>query len=130
MSDVLVDSSVWIDFLRGNAAAIKRVDPLLADGRAAIIGPVYAEVVSGAPDRPAFDRLATLFRSLDWLVPPAAVWEQIAEVRFALARQGTQAHLVDLLIAATALHARHSLLTRDGDFSLIARVLPVEVEVF
>jgi predicted nucleic acid-binding protein len=47
-----------------------------------------------------------------------------------LARQGAQLHLVDLLIAVTALHASHTLLTRDRDFSAIARVIPVEVELF
>ena len=130
MSDVLVDSSVWIDFLRGDAAAVQRVDPLLAERRAAVSGPVYAEVVSGAPNRPAFDQLATLFHSVAWLVPPLAAWEEIAEARFALARHGAQTHLIDLLIAVTALHSRHSLLTRDKDFRQIARIVPVEIEIF
>jgi predicted nucleic acid-binding protein len=130
MSDVLVDSSVWVDFLRGDLASVKRVDPLLADGRAAITGPIYAEVISGARHRSVFGRLGLLLRSLDSIAPPAAVWEQVADSRFALARQGTQASLVDLLIAVTALHASHTLLTRDRDFSRIAAVLPVEVEIF
>ena len=130
MSDVLVDSLAWIDFLRGDAAAVKRVDPLLADGRAAITGPVYAELVSGAQTRAVFDRLASMLRSLNLLNPPAHAWEQVAEARFALARQGAQLHLVDLLIAVTALHAGHTLLTRDRDFTVISRVIPVEVEIF
>lgn len=130
MSEVLIDSSAWIDFLRGDAAAVKKVDPLLADGRAAISGPIYAEVVSGAQTRAVFDRLSLLFRSLNSLAPPALAWQQVAEARFALARQGTQVHLVDLLIAVTALHGGHSLLTRDRDFSIISKVIPVEVDVF
>jgi predicted nucleic acid-binding protein len=48
MSDVLVDSSVWIDFFRGDAQAVKRLDPLLADGRVAVPGTIYAEVVSAS----------------------------------------------------------------------------------
>ena len=127
---MLVDSSAWIDFLRGDKKAIERVDPLLADGRAGTTGPIYAEVISEAKERPGFERLGRLFRSLPWLVPPASAWEQVAGVRFTLARQGVQAHLVDLLIAVTALEAGHSVLTRDRDFEVIARVLPVEVVVF
>lgn len=125
-----MDSSAWIDFLRGDAAAVRRVDPLLADGRAATTGPIYAELLSGAQSRPVFHQLALLLRSLDMLAPPAAAWQQVAEARFALARQGSQIHLVDLLIAVTALQAGHSLLTRDRDFAVIARVVPVEVDVF
>lgn len=130
MNGVLVDTSAWIDFFRGNAAAVRRVDPLLASGDVAVMGAVFAEVVSGAQNRQNFDRLSVLLRSLDWIEPPASAWDRIAETRFTLARQGTQVHLVDLLIAATALHSGHTLLTRDRDFRAIARVLPVDVELF
>ena len=55
-------------------------------------------------------------------------WPRVAEARFALARRGTQAALVDLLIALTAAEANHVLLTRDSDFRRIAAVVSVEVE--
>jgi hypothetical protein len=28
----VVDTSAWIGFLRGDASAVRRIDPLLADG--------------------------------------------------------------------------------------------------
>ncbi len=130
MSDTLVDSSCWIDFFRGDAAAKRKVDPLLRDGRAAMAGPIYAEVVSGATTLLMFNRLQLLVRSLPWLEAPADVWQQIAEARFALSRRGVQAHLVDLLIAVTAAHLGHALLTRDKDFHRIAQVIAVDVLVF
>jgi predicted nucleic acid-binding protein len=130
MSDVLVDSSVWIDYLRDDVRAVQKLEPLMAARRIAISGPIYAEVVSGAKHRSTFDRVAFLLRSLRWIAPPPLAWEQIAEVRFGLARQGTKSNLIDLLIAVTALHAGHSVLTRDRDFSFIARVLPVEIDLF
>jgi predicted nucleic acid-binding protein len=43
---------------------------------------------------------------------------------------GTHAHLVDLLIALTASHAGHGLLTRDRNFTAIARAVPLDVELF
>jgi predicted nucleic acid-binding protein len=130
LSSVLPDSSAWIDYLRGNAQAIARLDRLLTGNELAICGPVYAEVVSGAGDRPTFDRLASRFSSLSWLDAPESAWRQIAELRFALARQGTSAHALDLLIAVTAFHAGHLLLTRDRDFVLIGRILPIEIDFF
>jgi len=130
VSLVLVDSSAWIAFFRGDAGAIGRVDPLLRDGRAAITGAVYAELLSGARTRSAFENLRTLLRSLDWLDEPPDAWDRVAEARFALARQGVQAFLVDLLVAVTAAEAGAALLTRDRDFSRVTRVLPLDVTVF
>jgi predicted nucleic acid-binding protein len=54
----------------------------------------------------------------------------MAAARFSLARHGTQAHLVDLVIALIASATGHTLLTRDRDFTGIARVVPLDVELF
>jgi predicted nucleic acid-binding protein len=130
VSDTLVDSSAWIAFLRGDAAAVRRVDPLLATDRAAIWGPIAAEVLSGAPSRKDFDHLKRLLHGLEWLADPPSLWERVADARFYLARKGAQASLVDLAIALTALDAGHTILTRDGDFRRIRTVVPVEVALF
>ncbi len=130
MSDVLVDTSVWIAFFRGDRQAIARLDPLLRDDRAAVSGPIVAEVTSGARNPGAFRQLCARLGSLTTLEPPPDVWDQAATARFSLARQGVQAHLVDLLIALTASTAGHTLLTRDRDFAAIARVVPLDVELF
>lgn len=130
MSLAVVDTSAWISFFRGDAAAIRRVDPLLAAGSVAVTGPILAEVLSGAGSRVEFDRLRDLFLGLDRLADPPELWERIAEARFALARRGHQASLVDLSIALACLDGGHTLVTRDGDFRAIARVLPLELDVF
>jgi predicted nucleic acid-binding protein len=130
VSLVLVDTSAWIAFFRGESAAVKRVDPLLREGEASLTGAVYAELLSGARTRSAFEDLRTLLRSLEWLEEPPGAWDRVAEARFALARQGVQAFLVDLLIAVTAAAAGAPVLTRDKDFGRVARVLPLEVTFF
>ncbi len=130
MNEFLVDTSAWVAFFRGDADARKRVDPLLAEGRAALSGPIYAEVLSGAPTRAAQNRLRTLLRALRWLPEPAEVWDRIAETRFALAQQGYQAKLVDVMIALTAAESGVGLLTRDRDFQWIHRVLPLNLALF
>ena len=130
MSDTLVDTSAWIAYLRGDLPAVRRIDPLLADGRVAIAGPVAAEVLSGARTRAEFDLLRRILHGLDRLPEPESVWDRVAEHRFSLARQGCQASLVDLVIALSALDAGHSLLTRDVDFRRIQKVVPVEIAIF
>jgi tRNA(fMet)-specific endonuclease VapC len=116
--------------MRGDDAAVRRVGRLLADGRAAITGPIAAEVLSGARSRWDFDMLKSLFEGLDRLGEPASLWDRVAEHRFMLARKGYQASLIDLTIALAALDTGHVLLTRDADFKVIRDVVPLELEVF
>jgi len=127
VSDVLVDTSAWVAFLRGEKNAVARLDPLISEDRVSIAGPVYAEVLSGAPTLAAYQRLRVTLDALEWLAGPADLWERVAHARFTLARQGIQATLADLLIAVTASHAGHSLLTRDRDFLRIRQVVPLDV---
>lgn len=130
MSDTLVDTSVWVAFLRGEESAVRRVGPLLANGRAAITGPISAEVLSGARSRSDFDILKSVLEGIDRLEEPALLWDRVAEHRFALARSGHQASLIDLTIALSALDSGHKLVTRDADFRRIRAVVPIELEVF
>jgi predicted nucleic acid-binding protein len=109
---------------------VRRVDRLLAEGRVALIGPVYAELLSGTKTRASFDELRELLQGLDWLDEPDDVWDQVVQARFTLARQGEQVAIVDLIIALTAAAAGYSIVTRDGDFKRIARVVSFEIVVF
>jgi predicted nucleic acid-binding protein len=78
----------------------------------------------------SFNDLYARLSSVHRLADPADLWERVAEARFNLARQGVQAHLVDLTIAITASVHGHALLTRDRDFEAIARVVPVDLDQF
>ena len=130
MNRAVVDTSAWISFFRGERSAVRRIDPLLADGTAAVTGPIVAEVLSGAATRAEFEHLRELFEALDRLADPPDLWDRVAESRFALARKGHQAAVVDLAIAITCYEARDRLVTRDRDFRDIAKAVPVEIEFF
>jgi predicted nucleic acid-binding protein len=130
VSDVLVDSSAWIDFFRGAQEAVTRIDPLLADDRAATTAIIAAEVVSGARTRAVFEDLSDHFGALPATPLPEDLWQRVGETRFGLARRGLRCHLVDLAIAHAAAYAHQRLLTRDRDFEEIAAALGVELELF
>ena len=93
-------------------------------------GPTFAEVVSGATNALEMRRLALLLRALTWVEPEANPWSRIAEARFALARAGVAASLVDLLIALTAFESGVFFLIRDQDFTRIKVVVSLSLEVF
>lgn len=119
-----------MSFFRGDPKAVARIDQLLAEDAAAVCGPTFAEVVSGATSGAEMRRLGILLRALNWCELGADAWSRVAEARFTLARAGVSASLVDLLIALTAFESGASLLTRDRDFPRIQKVVPLSVEVF
>lgn len=130
MTAVVVDSSAWIAFFRGERDAVARVDRLLADDEVALLGPIYAEVLSGTRTRRDFELLERLFTGLPLLADPPDLWQRVAEARFALARGGRQASLVDLAIAVATAEAGARLVTKDRDFTRIHALVPFELEVF
>jgi predicted nucleic acid-binding protein len=126
----VVDTSAWVDFLRGNRAAGERVGRLLSAGAVVVSGPIQAEVLSGAKTSAEYERLRRLFEALIRVTDPPGVWDRVGEYRFALARSGFQAEIVDLAVAVTALSAGYRLLTRDRDFARIRTVVPIELDLF
>ena len=130
MNRALVDSSAWVDFLHGERAAVSRVGELLDEGGATVCGPVFAEVVSGAQSSAEHALLKELFQGVEWLADPSGVWERVADYRFALARGGFLAGLVDIAIATAALDSGLPLLTRDRGFQRIRTVVPIELDLF
>ena len=122
---VLVDTSVWVRFFRAEHSPVgKALNELLAATAVVTCPPIHTEVVSGAPTKREFQRLRTLFGAITSLDPPNEMWFRIEECRFALARRGVQASLVDLWIALTASHHRVVLWSLDDDFRSIAPVVP------
>ena len=130
MIATIVDSSAWVDFLRGEEKAVSRVDRLLAVGVAAVTGPISAEVLSGARSSAQYENLRRLFDGLFWVPDPPSLWSRVAEYRFTLARGGFQPELIDLAVAVSAFAGGHRLLTRDRDFERIRTVIPIELDLF
>lgn len=130
MKRALVDTSAWVDFLEGEVAAVARVGTLLDEGDALICGPVAAELFSGAKTTREYALLKELAGGLRTLPDPDRMWPRVADYRFALARGGFLAGILDLVIAATALDAGLPLLTRDRDFQYIRTVVPIELDLF
>jgi predicted nucleic acid-binding protein len=125
LSLVLVDSSVWIKFfLGGKSFEAERLGSLLEDDHVVTCSAVYSEVVSGARTQHEFDTLSNLFGTLERLEEPEDLWQQIALMRFKLARKGHQVALVDLMIAVISHASSVALWTLDKDFDCIRQVLP------
>jgi predicted nucleic acid-binding protein len=122
---IVVDSSVWIDFLRGqNAPHVRRLRALLGTDEI-IIGMMLCEVLQGLDSERAAQEVEALLRRFE-IVPMAGAAIAVAAAgNFrSLRRRGiTIRKTIDLLIGTWCIENRRLLLHNDSDFRPMARHL-------
>jgi predicted nucleic acid-binding protein len=126
---LLVDSSVWVDYLRGHhtkaRADLRR--RLAAGDLPATTEPISMELLAGASDERAWTQIDRLVSSLPLLtIDPALDYRDAAVIFRAARRTGrTIRRLNDCLIAAIAIRHDVDLIHKDADFDTISDVSPL-----
>jgi predicted nucleic acid-binding protein len=126
---LLVDTSVWIDYIRANRTpAVTALERALArQARVALTEWIYLELLQGARSKEAFARLQRYFNTYPVLRPTRGLDSFAAAAdlyRRCRARGVTPRSAGDCLIALVALEHRVPLLHSDRDFEHIAEVEP------
>jgi predicted nucleic acid-binding protein len=116
---ILVDSSIYIDWLRRRTEPHLHLEPWIRSGRICICGPVRVEVLRGVIDPRQRDRVAEFFDLLDDVPITHQLWSEAAELAWKLDRKGRVLPLTDIVIAACAVKADAVVVTRDPYFSHI-----------
>ncbi|MBI1870619.1 MAG: PIN domain-containing protein [Chlamydiae bacterium] len=129
MSDVLVDSSVWIDFFRKKSSPEgEALDRLLEENRVCTVDLIKVEIVGGAKTLQQFEDLKSYFDALPLLEEPQGLWENMMHLQFNLHRKGIQGvGIPDLMIAVMAQTYHKVIFTRDHDFKRIRNVFPIQL---
>lgn len=119
---ILVDTSAWIEFLRGTGSpTCEAVDRLLAHD-IAICDAVSMEVLAGARDETHLRRLRGLLARATLLETARADYDMAAALYRGCRQQGeTVRKLIDCLIAAVAMREDVAVLHADADFDVLAR---------
>ena len=116
LESVLLDTSVWIDALRGKTPNIVAItEGLLNDDRALTCGPVIFEIKRGLrpPER---KKILPLFDALIRLSVDETVWDAAGELDASLRRKGITIPPMDVIIAQVCLHHKVFLFTLDEHF--------------
>lgn len=125
----LVDTSVWIDFLRGTTnPRVALLEGLLEEGEAYVCEITFAEICYGARDDRQWKKYHDYFAALPFLPLPPHWHRELAHMGYALRRKGYRPFTADLLIALTALTHKVSVLTSDPDFQPFRTLFGLKVE--
>ena len=127
---VLADTSVWIDFFRGERnGQVELLEKLIDSGRGLVMcGIVLTEILVGARSDHQVSEMMHLFGSLTLLPMDEAVYVSAAEL-YRIARKSgrTVRRVPDCLIAACAIAHSASLHHRDRDFDTLASVSKLKI---
>lgn len=125
----LVDTSVWIDFLRGrDTKQAQFLKILLEEGEACICEVTYAEICFGAKDKKQLKKYAEYFGALPFLSLPTNWYVQVADLGWKLRMAGFSPFLADLMIALISMENKANLLTTDSDFAPFAELFGLKIE--
>jgi len=128
MNPVLIDTAVWIQYLRkGDDAASEKLVELLKNEQVCTNGIVIAELFSGAKNEKDKKLLNNILRPIPYLTTTRVIWRQSGEFKFLLLTKGHSIPLPDAIIAATAVHYGVELFSMDIHFSIIAKYIPLKL---
>lgn len=128
---ILADSSAWIEYLRATESDTdRRLDDLFRDrARVATTDVVLMEVLGGARDKAHHQELQRLLYAREYLRTAGPSDFEAAAQIYRTCRKGgdTVRRLTDCVIAAVAMRCKAAVLSKDRDFTAIARHVELEL---
>jgi predicted nucleic acid-binding protein len=128
---IVVDTTVWIDFLGARGTAFDRhlAELLESDAPLALVDIVYCEILQGIRDDGAYQRTRASLRAHPVLRPAGLETFEVAANLYRTARRRglTVRRSVDCLIAAICLEAGAEIYHNDRDFDALASVSDLTV---
>lgn len=113
---VLLDTSVWIDALRGKTSKIvATTQELLKDDRVLTCGPVIFEIKRGLRPEER-KKILPLFDALIRLSVDETLWDAAGDLDASLRRKGITIPPMDVIIAQICLYYKVCLFTMDEHF--------------
>ena len=129
--NVIVDTSVWSLALRRHrspaSAEVTVLTELVRDGRAALLGSVRQELLSGVAIAQQYETLRDYLRAFPDISLAPEDYEEAAAFFNRCRGKGVQGSNTDFLICAVAARRQFAILTTDADFTHYAKLLPIQL---
>ena len=124
----LVDTSVWVDFLRGKATEqVAFLETLLEEGNAFLCEVTYSEICFGARNKRQLAEYQDHFLEMPFLELPELWHREVGRMGHRLRKSGYKPFLADLMICLVAIHHQAGLLTTDRDFIPFEKLFGLKV---
>lgn len=118
-SNVLIDTSAWIEFFRGHSRIAETVTSLIETGRACLCGVIYYEILQGAKDDEEALHLPNALSALKYFEMTPDTWIKAGHVAARLRRKGVILPMSDILVGIVATEHALQVLTLDKHFNSI-----------
>ena len=124
---ILVDTSVWIEYLRGNdRPEVAALDRLLTDSDVCICGPILSELLQGVRTDREVKKILGFTDALVYLPFRDRYFLDAAYLYRTCRKKGvTIRKTIDCFIAACAIDRKVALLHADADFAALAQFTPL-----
>jgi predicted nucleic acid-binding protein len=129
MSNVLLDTTIWIEFFRGKNETInERVKTYIDEDKIFYNGIILGELLVGTNNEKEFNSIKNNFSGFKLLETNSTIFEKASYIGFKLRKTGITVPLTDLIIAAHAVSNNLSLMTADPHFKLIKKTENIKLE--
>ncbi|MBI2083907.1 MAG: PIN domain-containing protein [Deltaproteobacteria bacterium] len=125
MSELIVDTSVWIDFFSGKT--LPELEQALKDGRVLLSPIVRAELLSGTMTTAKEKQLVDFLEDLNFHETTEAHWTAVGRARRLFREKGLRVSVPDAHVAQCALETNGLLYSFDTIFSKIAQIVPIRI---
>ena len=116
---ILVDSCVYIGYLKKGIDFRQLLLPALRAGQLYNCGVVRAEVLRGISNPKLYVEAEAFFNIIPEVPCDAKLWQLVSKTSWEVARAGFSPPLTDFVIAACAQRARATIVTHDKHFGQI-----------
>ena len=117
---VLIDTSIWVEYLRGNKKEIvESVTGLIRTRRAVLCGIVLSELLAGVSTKKSRDTLKETLDALDYTEVSKDTWILASAMSNDLKHRGISIPLSDLILAALSVENKSEIFTLDSHFARI-----------
>lgn len=126
---VIVDTSVWIDFLKGRETQqVEKLEELLSEETDIFItGLIFQEILTGIKAKKEREKVKSELDHFVLVNPSLDTHIQAAEIFDGCKKKGfTIRSIIDCLIASLAIEYDLALLENDKDYSFISEVYPLK----
>ena len=135
--NVVIDTTIWSLALRRRAHQLSDDEKRLVEewvdlvdsGRAALVGPVHQEVLSGIRSEEVFETLHEKLKTFPYLRNSPSDYVQAARFFNLCRSHGVAGSHGDMLICAIAYRHEASIFTTDPDFPGYAKHLPIRLHM-